>query len=1754
MNFPGNLHTHTDFSNLRLRDAINTTEGVIDYAIELGHSVIAITEHECISNAVKIEEHYEKIKKQHPDFKVLRGNEIYLCRDGLNQHTWVPHEDKYSHFLLIAKNAEGHKQIRQLSSTAWKRSYKSRGLRRVPTYYSDLFEILKGGNVIGSTSCLGGLLGTQLLKYKENPNPVLEQKIKLWIMQMSELFGQGNFYLELQPSHTEEQIYVNKKILALARELNLPYIITTDAHYLTKADRPIHKAFLNAQGGEREVDSFYASTYMMDTAELESYLTYMTREELDKAYGAINDIANQCEDFILKKPLKIPQLNWIKSISLDDYDREPWIQKIPMLKSFWNSTDNADRCLADNIISGLHTHDDCLNERTYQAVNQCLEMTWQSSQKNNASWSSYFLNLQSIIDECWESGTLVGAARGSGTGFILLYLLDITQINPLRETTPTYPWRFLNPDRVSVLDIDVDIEGGRRPQTLAHLRNVYGDNRVANVITFGTEKAKSAIQTACLAPNTLINTTNGLKPIEDINNQDKVYSIYGEEQVITPTQRDYTGELYNFNCSGIGLDFSVTHNHQLLVYTNRKKESYGNISNYIRCQLLDKNQNVLGEFLSIKDAAKYYSDNYNGSYSSMYKYKKTNGYSIIELPAMQNNQVQWLTADNIHSTDFLLTPIYNFNQEENSFVFSKQEQNPYNKKCNYIKEKIEINEELAELIGIYIAEGNINYNLRGITFTIHQEEISLRERIIFLLQQCFGITENSITLINKKDSKGLSIQVNSTPLGRWFNSNCVGLANEKRVPKQLMNSSLSCQKRVVYGCFYGDGYGRVRSNGSYEAKITSVSYGLIQDLWQISARNGYNCSVITEERVNKQTVYNLMFYGLTAESLYESKYNNNIIYDWEYQEPIIFENIRYYKIRINKITKNKYNGNVYCLETKSHNYLLNNIVSHNCRGLGIDNDIALYISSLIPSDRGLTRTLQQCMYGDTENKWRPVSQFVKEMKAYPNLWEVASKIEGLVCRYGIHAGGVVFVDEPFEESASVMRAPDGTLITSFELSDAEAVSLIKMDLLSIEALDKIHTCLDLLTEHGHITPEKTLKATYEKTIGVYKLDRTTPEMWSMVHNHDIISLFQFEQQSGIAAVELTKPTSVDELAVLNSVIRLMAQERGAEQPLNKFARFKNNEEEWIQEMTAAGLTLEQQALLKPILSTSHGICETQEKFMSLIQIPECGGFDLNFADQVRKAIAKKHPEQYNMLEQEYYEGVKARGLDENLCKYVWGTLVATSRGYGFNSAHTLSYSIIALQEMNLAYRFPIIYWNCANLICDSGSSTVDEDEAEYIIDDAMAAPLYDSEYKNRIVNFVSSAANTDVSTAPDTKTTTSVDYGKVASALGRSLANGIQIAPPSINYSSLTFTPDEKNNIIRFGLSGITRISQEVVQTIIENRPYSGTEDIMDRLKLNKLQMTNLIKCGALDEFGERTQIMTDYINLIADTKKRLNLQNANMLINNELLPTNILGHNIAVFNFNKYLKKYNKSGVNYKLDTNSYRFYNDNYDMSNTIQDNNGDFLINQDQWNKIYQREMNPVRDYIKKNQEKLLNAVNRGAFNEMWQKYALGTISNWEMGSISCYIHDHELAQVDYNQYGFVNFFDLNEEGEVNYFFTRNNTQIPIYHIHRLCGTVIDKSKLHNSITLLTREGVVTVKIYGDAFSHYDKQISQVQPNGTKKVIEKSFFTRGNKIIVTGRRRGQEFQCKKYKNTPWHLIELITDVDKNGELTIQSERIEV
>ena len=455
--YPGSLHNHSEYSNLRLRDSINRTSAMMKYALELGHEVIAITEHETVSNSLKIEKEYKKIKENNPEFKVIRGNEIYLCRDGLDGQNFIKGEDKYFHFILLAKDAIGHQQIRELSTRAWMRSYMTGKMRRVPTYYQDIIDIIgkEPGHVIGSTACLGGFLGTKLLQWQERgEDEEFYSKIRSWLISMENLFTKDNFYLEMQPSNNKEQIYVNKKIINLANDLDIPFIITTDSHYLKKEDAPIHSAFLRSQEGDREVDSFYETTYMMGTEEIESFLLpYMNRFDIDKAYNNIIKIKNMCEDYSLQKALKIPSLEWKKpnrQILKDDYIW--YFNKMPYLEKFYQSSFDGDQRMVDLIIDKLERDERLQTEETFKELNDNLKITWVSSEVNKAHWSAYFLNLQKILEVCWDAGTLVGPGRGSGVGFLLLYILDIIQINPMWETTRTFSWRFLNPDRVSVLD------------------------------------------------------------------------------------------------------------------------------------------------------------------------------------------------------------------------------------------------------------------------------------------------------------------------------------------------------------------------------------------------------------------------------------------------------------------------------------------------------------------------------------------------------------------------------------------------------------------------------------------------------------------------------------------------------------------------------------------------------------------------------------------------------------------------------------------------------------------------------------------------------------------------------------------------------------------------------------------------------------------------------------------------------------------------------------------------------------------------------------------------------------------------------------------------------------------------------------------------------------------------------------------------------------------------------------------------------
>lgn len=693
-------------------------------------------------------------------------------------------------------------------------------------------------------------------------------------------------------------------------------------------------------------------------------------------------------------------------------------------------------------------------------------------------------------------------------------------------------------------------------------------------------------------------------------------------------------------------------------------------------------------------------------------------------------------------------------------------------------------------------------------------------------------------------------------------------------------------------------------------------------------------------------------------------------------------------------------------------------------------------------------------------------------------------------------------------------------------------------------------------EQGYVKKKETLKDTYESVIGIYNLEREAPEMWQMVWNHEIHSLFQMEKQSGIQGIALTHPQSVDDLAVLNSVIRLMAQEKGAEQPLNKFARFKNDIRQWYDEMERYGLTKEEQKLLEPVIKLSYGISESQEKFMQLVQMPECGGFSLTWADKLRKSIAKKNPAAYEELQKEYFETVEKKGLSRNLCNYVWNVLVATSRGYGFNASHTLAYSLIALQEMNLAYKYPIIFWNCACLISDSGGAESDNEEqdneenvyeeVEYSSFEDFGAEEDDDEEDND--------DDEEVTTVKKKKKTKTSNYGKIATAIGKMKSEGIEVAPPDINKSTYTFSPDPELSLIRYGLSGIVKVGEDVIQSIINARPYKSIDDFLNKVKVNKPQMINLIKAGAFDSFGDRTKIMHQYINKISGAKNRITLQNMKMLIDFNLIPEEY-DLQKRVYNFNKYLKKF-KEGIYYLLDNIAFNFYEKNFDIDSLeiCENSESGFKIKQTIWDKKYQFHMNIIRPYIQKNNKQLLEAVNNKLTEQMWNKYCIGSLSKWEMDSVSFYSHPHELSKVDLKRYNCTNFFRLSETPEIDRIVPIKGKQVPLFKIRRIAGTVLDKDKNKKIVTLLTSEGVVTVKIYGGVFSNYDKQISVRGPDGKKHVIEKSWFSRGNKIIVTGIRQENAFIAKKYSKTPYHLVELITDIKDDGSITVKEEREEM
>ena len=771
---------------------------------------------------------------------------------------------------------------------------------------------------------------------------------------------------------------------------------------------------------------------------------------------------------------------------------------------------------------------------------------------------------------------------------------------------------------------------------------------------------------------------------------------------------------------------------------------------------------------------------------------------------------------------------------------------------------------------------------------------------------------------------------------------------------------------------------------------------------------------------------------------------------------------------------------------------------------GIDVDEAQYMASLIPEERGFLWPIHDVVFGNEAKGRRPVTTFVKEVEKYPGLLDIIIAIEGLVNKRSSHASGVILYDgDPFEHGA-FMRTPKGEIITAYDLHDSEYMGLTKYDFLVTEVQDKLVQAIQLMQEDGQIEPELSLREVYDKYFHPSVLPLDDEKIWDALDNVSVINTFQFDSQVGAQVAKKLRPRNVLEMADANGLMRLTGEE-GEERPMDKYARFKNNIKLWYDEMTNCGLTKEEQNALEPYFKDSYGVPPSQEQLMRMLMDPKICNFTLAEANAARKIVGKKQMSKIPELKQK----VLAQAASPKLGAYVWKYGAGPQMGYSFSVIHALAYSFIGVQTLYIATHWDPIYWNTACLIVNSGA------------------------------------------TDPDNSGST--DYSKMAKAMGEILNAGIAIGLPNVNTSGFGFKPDAKNGQILYGLKAMLNVGDDVIDRTLALRPFSSPRDYLNRVKPGKQAMISLIKGGAFDTMMDRKTCMGWYIWETCDKKKRLTLQNMGGLIKHNLLPETTEEQVIArrVYEFNRYLKAGKKNTDSYLLDVRGINFLQElGYDFLIDVADT-GETTMKIAAWDKQYQSWMDVFRKWIAADKENILQSLNERIFLEDWNKYALGTISAWEMEALCFYYHDHELKNANRAKYGFVNFFDLPENPVVESTFMRGGKEINIFKLSKICGTCIAKNKTKSSVSLLTVDGVVNVKFRKEYFALFDKQISARGADGVKHVVEKSWFNRGSMIVVMGIRSGDDFVSKKYASTGGHQLYKIDSIDEWGDLTLRDSR---
>ena len=434
------LHLHTEYS---LLDGAASIKKAVARAKELGMDSLAITDHGAMFGVVDF---YKECKKQ--GIKPIIGCEVYTAARKMTDKE--VDRDKYQgHLILLAKNEVGYKNLIKIVSQGYIKGYYYK-----PRIDKDVLRDHSEG-IIALSGCLAGNIQHRLL-VKDYAGAKAEAEALL------EIFGPGNFYLEIQDQGLEEEMAIKDDMIKLSRELNVPLVATNDVHYVRKEDAKAHDVLLAIQTAttlddENRMRFPNDEFYLKSEDEMRKIFAY-----LPEAVDNTQLVAEACNFDFKFGEYHLPQF-----IAPDGKTNTAYLREL--------------------CESGLHErYGESPSSELYDRLNYELNTI------ESMGYVEYFLIVWDFINYAKTNGIVVGPGRGSAAGSIVAYCLKITDIDPIRYNLIFE--RFLNPERVSMPDIDIDFCYERRQEVIDYVTRKYGEGRVSQIITFGTMKAKQAVR------------------------------------------------------------------------------------------------------------------------------------------------------------------------------------------------------------------------------------------------------------------------------------------------------------------------------------------------------------------------------------------------------------------------------------------------------------------------------------------------------------------------------------------------------------------------------------------------------------------------------------------------------------------------------------------------------------------------------------------------------------------------------------------------------------------------------------------------------------------------------------------------------------------------------------------------------------------------------------------------------------------------------------------------------------------------------------------------------------------------------------------------------------------------------------------------------------------------------------------------------------------------------------------------------------